>query len=444
MTARPFHHCLAFAIALGTMTVAEAGNGAGTYGPVDEEQGGAPPQVAFVPEGIPYPLVEAVSVAAREHPLIERALADRRAREAQRRGARWQRFPSLSVEGLAVTQGNQIGAQNGLAANLVVEQPLYTFGRIGGTIAAADAAFEVSSYAVVDTQLEIALRTVTAYFDLAVATQREHILRQSLEQHQDLLETIRRRVLQEVSPQADLELASSRVAQIEQDLAAVAGARLTSYSRLQELIGTAEIDLGGVPVLPPDMQVPDEQAVVDAALECSPRLKGLAWTQRQFEAQRRVARSRIFPQLVGQASTNEITGTRVGLAVRLQTGNGLSQFAAVDAAAADIIAAEFEGAAAEREIREQVRTDYLTFKAGRDRVLASIRATRSSELVTESYKRQFIAGRRTWLDVMNAVRESMSANLTESEAELGALAAYSRLMVRSCLWQTPPLVPVEE
>ena len=150
--------------------------GAGeVYGPTPDPQESAPARPAFVPEGVPYPLVEAVSTAAREHPLIERALADRRAQQANLRGARWQRFPSLSIEGLAVTQGNQIGAQDGLAANLILEQPLYTFGRIGGTIEAADAALETSSYGVIEEQIDIALLTVAAYFDLSLATERERV-----------------------------------------------------------------------------------------------------------------------------------------------------------------------------------------------------------------------------------------------------------------------------
>jgi adhesin transport system outer membrane protein len=388
--------------------------------------------------------VDAVAVASREHPLVQQALANRKARAAQLRGARWLQYPSLSVEGLAVSQGNQIGAQDGLAANIIVEQPLYSFGRIGGTIEAADAALVTSTNGVADAQVEILLRTVAAYYDLALATEREAILKDSLRQHNELLDTIQRRVTQEVSPQADLDLASSRVAQLEQDLAAVAGARSTAYSRLQELVGYASIDFGKIPRLDPNIDLPTEESLVTAALECSPLLKALRSTQREREAQRRVARSRLFPQIVAQGSQNEILGARFGVALRLQTGNGLSQLSAVDSARADVLSAEFETATAEREIREQIRVDYLTFVAGRNRVAASTRASRTSDLVTESYKRQFIAGRRTWLDVMNAVRESMAASLTESEAELSALAAYTRLMARSCHWQTPPLVELEE
>jgi adhesin transport system outer membrane protein len=413
------------------------------YGPVDANAKPDRGEV-FVPKGIPNGLVDAVALASREHPLVQQALANRRARVAQLKGARWLQYPSLSVEGLAVTQGNQIGAQDGLAANIIVEQPLYSFGRIGGTIEAADAALVTSTNGVTDAQVEILLRTVAAYYDLALATQREDILKDSLRQHNELLETISRRVTQEVSPQADLDLASSRVAQLEQDLAAVAGARSTSYSRLQELVGYAAIDFGTIPRLDPEIDLPTEESLVTAALECSPLLKALRSTQREREAQQRVARSRLFPQIVAQGSQNEILGARFGVALRLQTGNGLSQLSAIDSAKADILSAEFETATAEREIREQIRVDYLTFVAGRNRVVASERASRTSDLVTESYKRQFIAGRRTWLDVMNAVRESMTASLTESEAELGALAAYTRLMARSCHWQTPPLVEIEE
>lgn len=391
------------------------------------------------PPGVPLALVRAVEIASSDHPVVSRALANRRASRSELRGAEWLRFPSLSVEALAVSQGSQTGDQNGIAANVVVEQPLYTFGRIDGTIDGARASLMANTYAIADAQTEIALRTVTAYFDLSLATRREEILQDALRQHERLLQTITRRVEQEVSPRADLELAGSRAAQIEQDLAAVAGLRATSYSQLQELVGYQEIDLGTVPTLDASLTLPLEEELIGAALGCSPRLKALRSLLGEVDAQRRVARSRLFPQLVAQASHNEITGTRFGVTLRVQTGNGLSQFAAVNTAEARVLSAEYEIDVAEREIRETIRADYLTYRSGLNRVTASVRATLSSELVTESYQRQFITGRRTWLDVMNAVRESMSARLTEGEAQLGAMAAYSRLMVRSCLWKPTPV-----
>jgi adhesin transport system outer membrane protein len=49
--------------------------------------------------------------------------------------------------------------------------------------------------------------------------------------------------------------------------------------------------------------------------------------------------------------------------------------------------------------------------------------------------RQFVSGRRTWLDVMNAVRESTSAQIDVVDARFGAQAAYARLALRSGRWR---------
>lgn len=414
--------------------------------PVPEEllRADAALAAADAPEAVPDPLAQAVAIATGSHPVVRRAVADEQVSESELRGAKWQRFPSFSVDALAVTRGNENSSQNGIAANLVLEQPLWTFGQIRNNIQRARSSLEASGHNIDDVQQQIALRTIGAYYNLALATKRAEILKDSLRQHERLLETISRRVEQEVSPRADLELAGSRAAQIEQDLAAVAGLRATAYSQLMELVGYADLDLGSVPAFDPDMTIPSQTELVGEAIACSPLLAGLRSQLDAVEAQRKVARSRLFPQLLGQATHNEITGTRVGVTVRLQTGNGLSRFSDIDAAAAQVVSAEYDISSAERDIREQVRSDYLTYEAGRNRSFASERATRSSDLVTASYQRQFITGRRTWLDVMNAVRESMTAKLTEADAQLAAMSAYSRLMIQSCRWQPAPIRQEEE
>lgn len=103
---------LATAVSLGALvcpTSSWADQEPPVYGPVDANAPPAP-EAVFVPKGIPNALVDAAAVASREHPLVQQALANRKARVAQLRGAKWQLYPSLSVEGLAVSQGNQIGA----------------------------------------------------------------------------------------------------------------------------------------------------------------------------------------------------------------------------------------------------------------------------------------------------------------------------------------------
>jgi adhesin transport system outer membrane protein len=40
--------------------------------------------------------------------------------------------------------------------------------------------------------------------------------------------------------------------------------------------------------------------------------------------------------------------------------------------------------------------------------------------VSASYMRQFIAGRRSWLDVMNALREAVNAQIGLTDSEITA------------------------
>ena len=48
----------------------------------------------------------------------------------------------------------------------------------------------------------------------------------------------------------------------------------------------------------------------------------------------------------------------------------------------------------------------------------------------DSYLRQFTAGKRTWLDVMNAVREAMTAQLDVVDIHYEALLMQTRLLIR--------------
>ena len=54
----------------------------------------------------------------------------------------------------------------------------------------------------------------------------------------------------------------------------------------------------------------------------------------------------------------------------------------------------------------------------------------SSE-VFDSYARQYVIGRKSWIDVLNAVRETMTARFTLADARSQAFAAGLRLQVQT-------------
>lgn len=402
-----------------------------TYGPPSDDTASPRPES---PIAIPQPLDRAASLAAETHPVVDGAAAEAAALAAEYRGARWGRYPRLSVEALAATVGSSISDQDGLAFNASVEQPLWAGGRISGEIDRARASLRAGESRVGAAQQQIVIAVIDAYYDYVVANQRLGVLQDSLAQHRRLLDSIGRRVDQEVSPLADLTLGRSRTAQVELDLAVTEEGRANAALRLRELTGGAEIE----PVLPlpsgPDTLPPEELAVTDA-ISCDPGLAALTSQITAAEAQSDVARAQLLPQLLLQLSQNEITGARAAVVLRMQLGNGGSQVAAIQSSDARVRGSLAQYGEGVRQLREQLRGDYILVRASRARSAAGTEAADAADQIVASYQRQFIAGRRSWLDVMNAVREAASARLSEGDARVMAAMGTARILARTCRWQ---------
>ncbi|SOB86824.1 outer membrane protein, adhesin transport system [Sphingomonas guangdongensis] len=414
------------------LALAAAGQGApaSVQGPPAPEAAAAtavPRPAAVSPQ-----LFAAVERATEQYPSIRAGRSQVQASKADVRAAKNLRLPSVGVQGVALGTGGGLGSQ------LVVDQPIFSFGRLEATIDRAKAQRLVREAEVDEIVQNVALDTVTAYFEIARLAKRQAIMTDSLEEHRLLVGSIGRRVEQEVSPQSDLELARSRTAQLEQELALVIAQRQAATARLYQLVGDERYDAGNVPQYDPAVHHPDPTGAVEQAIGCSPRRQRLSAQTLVARAETKQARRSFWPQLSAQYSYNNIIGSRAGVAVTAQTTGGLSNLAAADAARARETSTALDVSTAERELRERLANDLVENAAARGRIASGGTASVSAENVTESFKRQFIAGRRTWLDVMNAVREASSAELSSADAEFSAMASAARILLTTCRWQPQP------
>ena len=435
-----WHACFLVTGAVCAMQAQAAPDPSAVYGPPAEADGivGSPDLGVPLP-GIPPELHRAVAAAVFSHPQVRAAEGQIKAAGYDIRSAKWSRFPSLSVEAMAITRGSANASQDGTVLNVVVEQPIWAGGRTTATIDRAKAQLLVQRAGLGEVVLDLALRVVQTYFDLVQSERRIDLFKDALSQHGELVETIERRVSQQISARSDLDLAKARTAQVEQQLALALAQRSAGLNSLIELTGEAAPDLGYLPLYDPALHHPAIGQAVDNALACDPRIARLSAQSILAHAEERSARATLFPQVIAQVSSNEILGQRAGIALRAQTGNGLSQVAAAQGAAARALASENGISTAEREIREAIRLDFLNNDAARERVAKSSAAAESSRAVIESYRRQFIAGRRTWLDVMNALQESTNTRLVVLETETSSQLTMARIALRTCSWAPRPL-----
>jgi adhesin transport system outer membrane protein len=169
-------------------------------------------------------------------------------------------------------------------------------------------------------------------------------------------------------------------------------------------------------------------------LTYDPTLRRLLAEVTAGRAEVTAAKAAIFPQLNAQYSYNDVLGSQVGLVARLETSGGLSRFTAVDGARARLENLTAQAGIAERQIRQRINSDLTEFDASQARAKVSLNASQISNRVSESYMRQFIAGRRSWLDVMNTLRETLSARLGLADAEISSMSSFVRLSLRTGRW----------
>lgn len=416
-----------------------AGTGvAQTYGPPAPAKPDELPAGSAQPPGIAPDLAAATKKAVETYPAVRAAEANIRAAASDVRAAKWQWAPSVSVEAQALAGGSAIVRDQNVAANVVVDQPLYEGGRVSGGIRRAHAVERQSRAAADEAAQDVALRVVTAYFNLVQAARHAEILERGVAEHRALVESISRRVQQEVSPPVDLELARSRTAQLEQQIAANAAQRHASLQQFRDLVGDPNYELGTVPAYDAATDHPLPEGAIEQAVMCSP-------TRRRLQAEALIARADVnladaqkYPQLFAEFQSNEVTGQRAGVVLRAGLNGGLSQFQAANSARIRRDSADIQIQTAEREARDAITADLSENAAARERVTSARAAATAARDVTDSYQRLFVVGRRTWLDVLNAALEANQSEIAAADAEVSAMGSTARLLLRTCRWQPEP------
>jgi adhesin transport system outer membrane protein len=84
-----------------------------------------------------------------------------------------------------------------------------------------------------------------------------------------------------------------------------------------------------------------------------------------------------------------------------------------------------------QDLNEQVRVEWEGLRRDIDRQGVQNQAIISAREVLASYERQFTAGRKSWLDVLNALRELTQSEIRLAQAQASATAGLYRLRLRS-------------
>ncbi len=370
-------------------------------------------------------LTEALSLAASQHPSVKAKQAELQAAQADLATAKWSRYPTVSTEATA-SGGRPQGA-------LLVQQPLWAGGKIDAQNRLAQAHVALADASLQETRNSLMLQTGNQFYEVLRWRQRLEVAQKNETEHRKLLELIQRRVASEISPIADQVLANARLQQAVSERIQFSRSLQTAELALQQLVGESRSTLK-----PPKMlawQKQGESAAIEASMASSFELQRLRIQQEVSQAQIDMAEAAVFPTLALAhrhalgATDSSNTPSRTYLSLQFSPGPGLSARSAASAARSRLENSQQNTVVYERQLAQQVRTALADLEAlAQQREPAQLLVSATEDVVA-SYLRQYQIGKKNWLDVLNALRESAQAHYSAVDVASSTQSLQLRLML---------------
>lgn len=392
------------------------------------------------PASPPLTLYELLDSATLFYPSLRAARFEARASDEDTTAVRRQRWPTVSV-----TSETNTGNLRSYPTNaLQVQQTVWDFGRLSARIAEAEAAADVSTINVYLQQQELFLQLIAAWQSMLNARERVKVAEQTMERLRAYQAQMRRRVEAEASPRIDLELVDARLLQTEVELTTAQTSLKVAVTRLEQLSGMERIGkrVAGAPPMPGLQSTLPFFHTVEASdwLHIASQAPSVAKARSQLkQAQSRLdaKQSEAWPQVyvrsykpMNTVPTSQDTSLTTFMGLSYTPGAGLSTLAEAKALSTRISGAQLSIETALLETQQTLQSDREEYVNARLRIVALERAVDGATQVLDSYKRQFEAGKKTWLDLLNAVRELAQNQYSLTDAQASMVGAMYRLQLR--------------
>ena len=388
-------------------------------------------------------LEQLITDALLDHPAIQNQQAQKAAAEASVETAKWQFYPtpSLNVQNKYNNPKTDPSYRGDPAAvTLDLQQPLWTGGQLRAGLNKANAGVVLANAALEEARLQIALKVVQSYSDWLAAYQKIQLYDKNKQTYVHLSDMVKRRLEQGASSESDLVLVVSRLQQLASDTAVAKAQMNTALGQLEQLLNrhldSAILD---VCVAAPKQLSDGLPILLDQAVLVNPTIQKAKAQALVQEALIDASKANLSPQVYVRAEQqfgnvsylNAGNDSRVFLGVTSSFGAGLSTLTAIDSAKAQYQAALADVETQSRTVNAQVITDFSIATSSDMRLLALKQSQQASEDIFNSYDRQFLAGKRTWQDTMNSVRDLINVGTQLADTQSSQISSTWRLAIYS-------------
>jgi len=368
---------------------------------------------------------QVLQMAVDAHPSIASARFGQQSAQSMIEAARQQFLPAPGV---------QADSLSGRSATIFrLTQPLWTGGRLTADLRLSELRELRAREAISGAQITLATRLVGIVQSYVLNAGRRIAQERNVTTLNDLLGMIERRSRAEVSAVADVNMVRTRLAQAQADLESFRALEHSAVAQLSSalgrVLGPGELEM---PVLPP--RPPMLARLLEPALRDNPQLRLAEIDVRLAAVEIDRTRAGMWPTVslrlehqVGEYLGSAAAGNRVYVSVQYAPGSGLSLISQVDAAERQLLAVQRTAEAGRRDVTERVESEWHDLESALRRLPELQRSREGAAQALESNRRLFVSGRRSWIDLLNSVREIAQTEQAEAEARAGSIGAYYRL-----------------
>lgn len=391
-------------------------------------------------EAVPLNLREVIQSAVASHPALQsqqRLLESARADVSTAR----QQFlptPSVGVEKINSTPTDVLYRGNANLQTYRLQQPLWTGGRLTAGLEKAQAQAEAAEAGVSDAAIQLSLRAVQAWSEWYSATLKLTAVNASVQTHQRLIQQVKRRVDEGAAAPAELVLTKGRLAQTVSTQQAIVTQVRAARLKVSQLMGLT-IKEDATPQESLKFE-PENLALLETqALDHAPVLRKLQAQQQAQKAEIRERKADLMPEIYlrvehqrsqyDSAVMSSVGVNRAYFGLSSRFGAGLSNITQQESLNKRLESIEADTEAVKRNLSEQIQTDYEMWSSLKTRIPELELAMQATRKTAEAWDRQFLAGRKSWMEVMNTARELMQAELELVDAQASFVNAKWRLSI---------------
>ncbi len=345
--------------------------------------------------------------------------------------AKWQFFPAPTLEAEAWDDNRLLEFE--------IRQPLYAGGRLFAGLKLAQLQHAKAQLSIHEVRYSLALKVINTYEILLRASRGRDVYESSLQHLAYLGSLTQRRIEAGISGKGDYNLVISRIGQVHDKVNRMKESERSAAVAMSQLVGE-HVSLKQIVTV--DDRTHYTFRVGDVIRRCLDYHPGLRLAAAEIEivkAQAIQAQKAIFPTLfVSWESTKgngpeaeESTAERYYLGLSSALGGGLSTLSKVRSAKAKENAARGQYSFIRRNILTTVSSEMETYRSTKDIVTVLRASAAIQKELFESYQRMFLAGKRTWLELLNAVQERTNIEYSLAEAEVKLLIAAYRLRLQT-------------